>query len=96
MSLKSALQSCLFTCRDLGSKILSVKVTVPVAVKSQDASAKPEAETKLDTTDLNLTFGKIVINSFDKVTPDNNAAEIHFPLLHKWSMILIAPIQSYH
>ena len=80
MSTKSLLQSCLFTCISVGCKILSVKVTVPVGVKSQDAAANPEAETKLDTTVLYLTLGKIVTNSFDKVTPDNKAAEIHLPL----------------
>ena len=58
--------------------ILSVKVTVPASVKSQEAlPISPLVETFLITS-LYFTLGFTVIPPLSIVEPVNNAAEIYF------------------
>ena len=78
--IKSFLQSSRFTWNCSGCKILSVKVTVAVSVKSQEASLITfESVATFLITSLNLTLGLISMFPFSNVGELKRAAEIYFP-----------------
>jgi len=76
---KSFLQSCKFTWNSSGVIILSVRVTVDVASKSQVAFFTIASVAILLITSLKAMFGLTSIPPLAIVEPDNNAAEIYFP-----------------
>ena len=77
--LKSFLQSCKLTWNSSGWIILSVKVTVDVASKSQEAFLIIVSVATLLITSLNLMFGLTSIPPLAIVEPESKAAEMYFP-----------------
>ena len=76
---KSFLHNCKLTWNSSGTKIVSVKVTVEVAVKSQDASKIALSLLYFLITSLYLMFGLIVMYSLSRVGADNKAAAMYLP-----------------